>query len=152
VWIYNNIIGAVNAKALHICDYDGVTRIEGCDYNYYFASDKSESVIVLRKRHGKPDAGPVVGYQIDDVGEGGTWTDYSGHDAHSIAKRSDRDALSDPGFTDMANDDYSLKATSLAVDAGMDLTSEGVTQDIDGRPRPQGKACDIGAHEYRGRP
>ena len=49
------------------------------------------------------------------------------------------------GFVDPANGDYHLTASSAAIDAGTNL---GVTTDLDGDPRPQGLAPDIGADEY----
>ncbi len=47
---------------------------------------------------------------------------------------------------DAANDDYHLKATGPAVNAGTTLTD--VTDDIEGTSRPQGTAYDIGCYEY----
>ena len=65
--------------------------------------------------------------------------------ANSFARTTADDGLSDPGFTNLAGDDYSLTENSLAVNAGVDV---GVTEDILGNPRPQGSAPDIGAFEY----
>lgn len=45
--------------------------------------------------------------------------------------------------------DWSLLATSPAVDAGLDLSSSEITTDILGVSRPQGAAYDMGAYEYR---
>jgi hypothetical protein len=52
------------------------------------------------------------------------------------------------GFKDAANKDFHLVAGSPAIDKGMDLTSVGVTTDIDGDARPYNKIFDIGADEY----
>jgi len=38
-------------------------------------------------------------------------------------------------------------AGSPAIDAGADVSAEGVTTDYDGDPRPQGAAYDIGVFE-----
>jgi hypothetical protein len=51
----------------------------------------------------------------------------------------------DPAFVNPAADDYHLKVTSAAIDAGTDA---GVTTDFDGKARPQGAGYDIGAYEY----
>ena len=42
---------------------------------------------------------------------------------------------------------YVPGAGSPAIDAGVDVSAEGVTTDYNGDPRPQGAAYDIGAHE-----
>jgi hypothetical protein len=50
-------------------------------------------------------------------------------------------------FTDPSSNDYSLQPNSLAVDAGVDLSFEGITIDYVGVARPQGSGYDIGAYE-----
>ncbi len=54
----------------------------------------------------------------------------------------------DPLFVNPAGSDYHLQAQSLAIDAGTTLAQ--VTTDLDGNPRPQGVAYDIGAYEFVG--
>ena len=54
----------------------------------------------------------------------------------------------DPMFVNPAGGDYHLQAQSLAIDAGTTLAQ--VTTDLDGNPRPQGVAYDIGAYEFVG--
>ena len=49
-------------------------------------------------------------------------------------------------FVDFAGNDYHLGATSPARDAGVTLAA--VTDDLEGAPRPQGPATDIGAYEF----
>lgn len=62
-----------------------------------------------------------------------------GHDAHSIVA-SPEDLFAAPG-----EGDYHLKGASPAIDAGTALTDLG--KDIEGKPRPQGPAYDIGCYE-----
>ena len=54
-------------------------------------------------------------------------------------------ATGDPLFVAAASDDFHLTAGSPAVDKGKATSA---TTDIDGNPRPQGSAFDIGAYEY----
>jgi Right handed beta helix region len=53
----------------------------------------------------------------------------------------------DPLFVNAAANDYRLRAGSPAIDAGVTLPE--VTTDFGRSRRPQGKAYDIGAYEYR---
>jgi len=69
-----------------------------------------------------------------------TWRTY-GYDTHSILC-TDLTAL----FVNAAANDYHLKATSPAVNAGTTLVE--VTTDLEGISRPQGTAYDIGCYEY----
>lgn len=52
----------------------------------------------------------------------------------------------DPQFTDAGAFDFSLQATSPAIDTGVTLAQ--VTDDYRGVSRPQGSAYDIGAYEW----
>ena len=67
-----------------------------------------------------------------------------GWDEHSFV------AVKDDLFVDAGADDYQLKASSPAIDAGTTLAD--VTDDIAGNSRPAGAAYDIGAYEYGGTP
>lgn len=51
-------------------------------------------------------------------------------------------------FANVKGGDFRLVQGSAAIDAGEDLSAEGVTTDVSGKPRPAGKAFDIGAYEY----
>lgn len=53
-----------------------------------------------------------------------------------------------PLFVDLANKDFHLQASSPGIDAGTTIAV--VTTDLDGIPRPQGIAYDIGAYETGG--
>jgi hypothetical protein len=55
----------------------------------------------------------------------------------------------DPRFADASAGDFRLQDGSPAIDAGADLRAQGVTTDFHGTMRPQGKAFEIGAHEFR---
>lgn len=57
------------------------------------------------------------------------------------------DADGDPFFLS-AGSDFHLTAVSPVIDAGTDLTSAGITADVEGTPRPSGGGFDIGAYEY----
>ncbi|MCD6364455.1 MAG: right-handed parallel beta-helix repeat-containing protein, partial [Planctomycetes bacterium] len=50
-------------------------------------------------------------------------------------------------FVDADNHDYHLVPGCAAIDAGDDMSTYGVLFDLDGVPRPQGSAYDIGAYE-----
>ena len=52
-----------------------------------------------------------------------------------------------PLYVDPAKTNYQLQALSLAIDSGTNLTSLGVTMDILGVARPQGRFFDRGAYE-----
>jgi len=49
-------------------------------------------------------------------------------------------------FANFAGNDYQLSVTSPARDAGGVLAN--VTDDLEGAPRPQGSAFDVGAYEF----
>ena len=51
----------------------------------------------------------------------------------------------DPLFVNTASADFRLQAQSPAIDAGVNT---GITLDYEGVSRPQGRAYDIGAHEF----
>jgi len=53
----------------------------------------------------------------------------------------------DPKFVDPTANNFRLQLGSPAIDAGVALAEVGV--DIEGQPRPQGIAVDLGAHEYQ---
>lgn len=56
-------------------------------------------------------------------------------------------------FTDYANGDYTLKSTSIAINAGSNALFTGLeasTKDLAGEPRLSGLAIDMGVYEYQG--
>src|SRR5688572_28811406 len=58
------------------------------------------------------------------------------------------DVVANLGLVDPANLDYRIVGSSTAVDAGTNLASVGVTDDIEGLARPFGSAYDVGAFEF----
>jgi parallel beta-helix repeat protein len=66
--------------------------------------------------------------------------DYDGFPAGS------NDISVDPLFVDLTDNDFHLRKTSPAINAGTTIAS--VTTDIMGVPRPQGSTYDIGAYEF----
>ena len=68
------------------------------------------------------------------------WRSATGQDLHSIV------ATPAVLFVNVAGNDYHLGSTSPARDAGTTLAN--VTDDLEGAPRPQGPAADIGAYEF----
>jgi parallel beta-helix repeat protein len=67
------------------------------------------------------------------------WRAATGQDSHSFI------AVPADLFVNSGANDYHLKATSPAKDAGLTLAA--VTADLEGVPRPSGPAVDIGAYE-----
>ena len=54
--------------------------------------------------------------------------------------------IADPLFIDLQNRDFHLKASSPAIDAGVNLSYK---KDFDDNPIPSGKASDMGIYEYQ---
>ena len=73
---------------------------------------------------------------------GNTTQDY---DLPGTLEPGPHDIQADPRFVSAAENNYHLRSGSPCINAGMNA---GVTTDIDGQPRPEGAAPDIGADEY----
>ncbi|MDD2798060.1 MAG: T9SS type A sorting domain-containing protein [Bacteroidales bacterium] len=56
--------------------------------------------------------------------------------------------ITDASFVDALNHNYRLVSGSPAIDAGVDVSTSGITTDIEGTARPQGLGYDMGAYEY----
>jgi hypothetical protein len=115
--IYNNTITGNLATPL-----DGE---HGIDMQYYGGAPTIQNNIIYNNGSGDP---------IHNYG-GGTGTPVIDHNL-----------TTDPGFVNADMNDFHLKATSAAVDAGVALA--GVPVDRDGIMRPQGRGYDIGAYEF----
>jgi hypothetical protein len=74
------------------------------------------------------------------------WANTSGQIVDAgIGSMLNSNLTNNPNFANAAAFDFTLQASSAAIDAGVPLTQ--VSMDIRGRPRPQGATHDIGAHE-----
>ena len=67
-------------------------------------------------------------------------------DVVSATATQDHNFTGDPMFVNEAGLDFHLKSGSPAINTG--VNSPYVTNDYDGRSRPQGSTTDIGAYEY----
>lgn len=58
-------------------------------------------------------------------------------------------SISSVNFTNSSTGDYSLQSSSLAKNAGTNVSSLGIISDKTGNPRPSGSSYDIGAYEFQ---
>ncbi len=95
------------------------------DYNLYFAPGGSSEANWTWKNK------EYTGFSAYKKG--------TGNDAHSL--------FIDPKFVNAAGGDFHLQSSSPAIDAGDTDRAIIGTLDIDGKPRVQGAAVNIGAYE-----
>src|SRR6185295_1949727 len=57
--------------------------------------------------------------------------------------------IADIKFVNPSAKDYRLQPGSPAIDAGKNMSTYGITFDLDEKPRPKGTGWDIGAYEYQ---
>jgi hypothetical protein len=126
--MYNCILAGGDNIGLAFEQIMGVNNYQG-DYNL-FQNDNTDRAV-------------VVGYEdeftLSQISSG-SWTTYSGQDAHSVIANSTAEIFVNP-----ANFDLHLTANSSAVDNG--TSSNAPTEDYDGKARPKGSGFDIGAYE-----
>ncbi|MFB3883543.1 MAG: choice-of-anchor Q domain-containing protein, partial [Armatimonadota bacterium] len=79
-----------------------------------------------------PDSGLPEGPHSITIADDAVWRSHNGGLVIGLARR-----------------DLHLAPSSPAIDKGADLSATGITCDIDGTPRPQGKGWDIGAYEWK---
>jgi len=170
--IYCNLIYEMSKSGIHFCDIGGLGAHTGtCKVynntivdntwdgiqndvaknttvkNNIFANDRYEINIASAANQGHTIVYNLYGTGAEWRASGTTYTSLSswysaqGYDdpSHSFE--------ASPGFADAVNDDYSLDSNSAAIDKGTNLTSEGITEDIEDNDRPQGSGFDIGAYE-----
>jgi hypothetical protein len=124
--VKNNIIFAKSSKR-YIESWSTVMTGNVVDYNLYFAAGS---------------------------GTTGTWIwqnmTYTTFAAYQVATGNDAQGLAgvNPRLVSTSKPDLHLKTTSPAIDRGQTLAEAG-TVDIDGQPRVQGLAIDLGADEVR---
>lgn len=67
-----------------------------------------------------------------------------------VQSRVSNNFLGDPQFLDADRGDFGLRNTSPAIDAALPIDGFGIDDDLQGNPRPQGRAPDYGAIEFMG--
>lgn len=149
LYIYNNIIHALNTSAIVILNSNNqLIKEEG--NNYYF-SEYDDSldrephwayVDAIHYRDGMMKVGKR--YSFTDVADGGRWGDGKKTGINNIGEIA-APGKPDPGFRNLDSGDLHLVEGSLAIDAGIDI---GLGSDLEDRVVPNGSAPDIGAFEF----
>ena len=119
--VENNIGYTADDGNVYAFNMANSSTIASCDNNCWYAPNSAYA--------------PDVNYNNT---EGATWAEWkvATYDANGIN--------SDPLFTDLDSNDFTLQLFSPCIDAGTDV---GLTEDYAGNEVSQGSAPDIGAHE-----
>lgn len=144
ILIYNNTIVNQNGDyGLHNANARKVV----VKNNIFVSNGVKEQIKIL--------SGALEGTVFDNNlyynGEVMTWggKTYSSIAAFTRATGQEQNAvIGNPKFKDRAAGDYSLSSDSEAIDKGINLYLEGVTEDINRNIRPEKGTFDIGAFEY----
>ena len=75
--------------------------------------------------------------------------DYSINQFRDNTTNEDHGLQANPLFISASAFNFHLQSSSPAIDTGVNLHSQGVSQDFDGNSRPQSGPFDIGAYEYQ---
>lgn len=151
IYLWNNIFHVVNTKAVMIEGSNHSVAGEG--YNHYFQNNDSSlsrdyetKALEFRTEDGNGGYTVVDNYSYTDMADPtGDWQTDTIWGEGNIGTTDTLSGDEDPGFTDLANDDYRLDSSSEAVDAGVAV---GISNDLDGVIIPQGAGPDIGVFEY----
>jgi hypothetical protein len=142
----------------------------GIGNGYYTAKVSILNNIIAGYTHAICFTGGTTSYQVSeadynllggsgDIVWGATYSTLSAFQAGT--GQGNYSVQADPSFVDPGNEDLRLQPASPAIDAGrssgtvqqvcdrfQQLYGIDIRKDIEGRPRPQGSAWDIGAYEY----
>jgi len=162
VYIYNNIAFDVDGDGFLVYNHPGGATDGGTVNNVYLIHNTA----TRSKRRGfSVDHETATGILFQN---NIAWANVGTHDFYSknlagptyLSNLCIKDPgkciiQADPQFSDAANNDFSLAATSPAIDVATTidpaLLAAGIgTADIVGTARPEGTVSDIGAHEYSG--
>jgi len=152
VSVYNNIIVGAGEAGLRVDDSQGTVVMQ----NNVLYSNQLAEVRCQRAGTNKVTfqnnilyAASGGAYYAFDAGGAGSWSLHAGHNLcfnAGACEPWDVSALNaDPIFVNPRSSDFRVQAGSPAIDAGTDT---GVLFDFAGIARPQGRAQDIGAHEF----
>jgi hypothetical protein len=137
LYLYNNILMHNNFACISSDDYDNIVFREE-DNNYYFGPGGSSGYVAYDGSWNMHES-----FTINQIGDG-TWYSAKGVGGSDIG-RTTSDGISDPGFSDIGADDYSLIQGSLAVNSGVFV---GILTDMLGNARDT--EPDMGPFEFGG--
>ncbi len=133
--------------------YEGHTKIVNntfADNGNYGITNQSATHLVIKNNIFSNNTGYAI---RDSKNSNNHLIDYNlyNNNSNSIASGYETNGIQgNPLFRDVANNDYSLKVGSPAINAGEDILKEVIAPayDVEGNPRLQDTRIDIGAHEY----
>ena len=152
IYVYNNIVVGSGTEGLRVNDPQGTVYIQ----NNTFYNNGTSQVYLQRAGTGRVTLQDNILYAGTDQAyytfESGGATPTSFNASHNLVYNAGACPAWDAGcinanplFAGSASMDFRLLADSLAIDAGVNTN---LSQDYGGVLRPQGRAYDIGAHEF----